>query len=245
MTTKVADRRAEKAAGRALARSDVYRLLSEALVYPTAESVSVLREQDPLGAQASSLPQRVSALLASLAEHAREAEPSHLQGQHRRIFSHVISTDCPPCETLYTARHVFQETQDLSDIAGFFRAFGLQLAEKERPDHIAVELEFMHFLTFKEAYALSYHGPAKARLCREAERKFVRDHLGRWGARFAERLAQKAGGGYYGCVASLLEAFLSAEIDFLRVEPEPAADAREWGKAGQEDFSCPLAEGGA
>jgi DMSO reductase family type II enzyme chaperone len=245
MATKTLDRRAEKAARRALARSDVYRLLSEALAYPTADSMAARRDHDLLHAQqASSLPERVAALLAALAEHTRDADTSHLQSQHRRIFSHVVSTDCPPCETLYTARHVFQETADLSDIAGFYRAFGLQLAEKERPDHITVELEFMHFLTYKEAYAFSHHGPAKARLCREAERKFVRDHLGRWGTRFAQRLAQKAGGGYYGCVASLLETYLPTELDFLRVEPEVTPVERKWSKPGPDDFNCPFAEGG-
>ena len=245
MATKTADRRTELAEGRALARSDVYRLLSEALVYPSADSMVARLDEGILrGQQAAPLPERVAALLAALVEHTRDTDTSHLQSQHRRIFSHVVSADCPPCETLYTARHVFQETADLSDIAGFYRAFGLQLAGKERPDHITVELEFMHFLTYKEAYAFSHHGSAKARLCREAERKFLRDHLGRWAARFGQRLAQKAGSGYYGCVACLLEAWVSAEMDFLRMAPEVAPVEQEWSKPRPDDFNCPFAEAG-
>ena len=150
--------------------------------------------------------------------------------------------DCPPCETLYTARHLFQETQELSDIGGFFRAFGLDLAERERPDHISVELEFMHVLTYKEAYALLHHGPTKARLCRRAQRQFMKDHLGRWAPLFAQRLQEKAGGGYFGSVAALLEAVISAEVRLLRARPEAVFASPQWRTTDPEDDGCPAVD---
>lgn len=244
MVTQTRETRAERAAGRALSRSALYRLMSQALVYPSQEAVSALQEVDLPQAQraAARLPARVAPLLAAFGEQLRSADATQLQTEHRRIFTHILSLDCPPCETFYTASHIFQETQDLSDIGGFFRAFGLEIADKERLDHISVELEFMHFLTYKEAYALTHHGPAKARLCREVQRKFVQDHLGRWATRFAQRLGQKANGGYYGCVASLTEALLANEMSFLRARPESASTGQQWRNAAPEEFSCPMAE---
>jgi DMSO reductase family type II enzyme chaperone len=245
MTTQTKKRRQERAAERTLARSALYQLLSQALSYPSPETMEALQQTDLPQAQqaAPHLPAQVAPLLAALGEFLRDTDAAQLQTEHRRVFSHIMSADCPPCETLYTAHHVFQETQDLSDIAGFFRAFGLEMADKERLDHISVELEFMHFLTYKEAYALTRHGPAKARLCREAQRKFMQEHLGRWALRFAERLGWKAGGGYFGCVASLTEAFLSAEIGFLRARPEDVSISPDWQKTSPEDLQCPAVEG--
>ncbi len=245
MVTQTKDTRKERAAERALSRSALYQLLSQALVYPSEEAVAALQEVDLPQAQRAAvrLPARVTPLLAAFAEQLRSADATQLQTEHRRIFTHILSLDCPPCETFYTASHIFQETQELSDIGGFFRAFGLEMADKERLDHISVELEFMHFLTYKEAYALTHHGPAKARLCRDVQRKFVQDHLGRWATRFAQRLGQKANGGYYGCLASLVEAYLTTEVGLLRTHPEAVTVRADWRTQSPRDFSCPVAEG--
>ena len=237
--------RRERAAQRALARSAVYRLLSQTLVYPSAEAVSGLREDLAQAlVHTARLPDDVASLVTLLAEQLEGKDAAALQSAHGHTFSHVQSADCPPCETTYTAKNVFQETQELSDLAGFFRAFGLELAERERPDHISVELEFMYVLTFKEAYALLHHGMEKARLCRIVERKFMQDHLGRWGRRFAELLARKAGSGHFASVASLVEAFLAAELAVLRARPEAVVPGPQLAAPEPDDFVCPLAQGG-
>lgn len=245
MVTQIRDTRKEKAAERALSRSALYQLLSQALVYPSQEVVAALQDVDLPQAQrtAARRPARVAPLLAAFGEQLQNADATQLQTEYLQIFTHILSTDCPPCETVYTARHIFQETQELSDIGGFYRAFGLEISAKERLDHVSVELEFMHFLTYKEAYAQTHHGPAKARLCRDVQRKFVQDHLGRWAIRFAQRLSQKANGGYYGCLASLVEAFLTSEVEFLKTHPETASVNADWRKQSPQDFSCPVAEG--
>jgi DMSO reductase family type II enzyme chaperone len=221
----------------------LYQLLSQSLVYPSEEAVAMLKQTDLPQAQqmAGELRPPVALQLLALAEQLQCTDAAALQAEHRRIFSHILSLDCPPCESVYTTRDVFQQTQELSDIAGFFRAFGLELADRERPDHISVELEFMHFLTYKEAYAVIHHGPSKARLCREVQRKFMQDHLGRWAFQFAKRLREKAGEGYFGCVASLVEALLSAEIAFLRARPEAVVAGPDWRGLNPDDDSCPAA----
>ncbi|MEE8345740.1 MAG: molecular chaperone TorD family protein [Dehalococcoidia bacterium] len=249
MVTQTKQKRQEKAVVQALARSALYRLLSQALTYPGQESLAALLEADLPQAQqaAAELPADLSAevapLLTSLAEHLQSTDASQLQAEHQRVFTHILSLDCPPCETVYTCRDIYQETQDLSDIAGFFRAFGLEMAEKERLDHISVELEFMYFLAYKEAYALTHHSPAKVRLCRDSQRKFMQDHLGRWADQFTQRLRQKAGGGYFECVASLTEAFIKAEIGFLKAQPEAISINPDWRRASGEENVCPAAEG--
>lgn len=244
MTMQATDTRREQAAHRALARSTLYRLLSQSLSYPSEEAVAALRDVDLPEAEgeASYLPPQLRQPLAELAEVVRGSDAARLQAEHRRVFSHVITADCPPCEVLYTARHVFQETQDLSDIRAFFRAFGLELAEKERPDHISVELEFMHLLTYKEAYALLHHGAEKARLCRGVERKFVQDHLGCWAGRFAELLAKKGEGGFFGSVAALMEGFVAADVAFLRARPEVVTLPMDFQALVPEEDGCPAAE---
>ena len=52
-----------------------------------------------------------------------------LQAEHRRVFSNVITLDCPPYETLFGNDHVFAQSQVMGDIAGFYRAFGVELSK--------------------------------------------------------------------------------------------------------------------
>lgn len=251
MTTQTIDSRKERVATYHLARSAAYRLLSQATVYPTDEVVAALSDEDLSQAHAARdvLGPTFAERLDEFERELHAASPEELQEQHRRIFSHILSLDCPPCETVYTASEIFQETDHMSDIAGFFRAFGMEIAEKERPDHISIELEFMHLVTCKEAFAQLHHGPDKARLCRVVQRKFMEDHLGRWGQQFAQQLERQAPADYYKAVARLLDAFLAAEVSYLRAKPEVLRVNADWRTAlDEEDCSatedCPIVESG-
>lgn len=231
-------------ADRALARSFAYRLLSQSLTYPTAAAVCALRTEDlPAALEvADLLPATVAQALQTFARVASRTEADVLQREHRRVFTHVVSADCPPNETVYTAKHVFQETLDLGDLSGFYRAFGLELAERERPDHISVELEFMHLVALKEAYARVRHTASRVRLCRQVQRAFLRDHLGRWAPLFAQLLARKAGAGYYAAAAALLQALLASDCRHLRVRPALVQKQPDLSAYAEDAASgCPLA----
>ncbi len=70
----------------------------------------------------------------------------------------------------------------------------------------------MCVLAAKEAYALEHqHEPEELALCRDAQRSFLRAHLGRWTPAFARRLARAAGDNALGALADLTRAFVEAE----------------------------------
>ena len=244
MTTVAVETKREQAAHRALARSALYQYLSQSLAYPSEDVIATLRDSDApqVAEEAAYLASRPATLFAELAGQLRDTDAATIQSEHRRIFSHILSADCPPTEMAYTTDNIYQETQDMTDLTAFFRAFGLELAEKERIDHISVELEFMHALTFKEAYAQVHHGPEKARLCRVAQRKFLQDHLARWAPMFAKLLKEKAGGGYFAGVASLTEAFISEEVAMLRAKPEVVTGPPGPHRLSPGDDGCPAAD---
>lgn len=149
-----------------------------------------------------------------------------LRDEHRRVFSNVIALDCPPYETLFGNDHVFGQSYVMGDIAGFYSAFGLQLSPDihERLDHLSVELEFMHYLSYKESYAILHDGQEKLKTVVEAEKKFVKEHIGRWVPLFSGMLKRKADYGFYKILADFTTDWMAFEIAFLSVIPEPYSE---------------------
>ncbi len=149
-----------------------------------------------------------------------------LRDDHRRVFSNVISLDCPPYETLFGNDHVFGQSYTMGDIAGFYSAFGLQLSNDihERIDHLSVELEFIHYLSYKESYALIHDGPEKLKTVVDAEKRFVKEHVGRWVPLFSGMLKRKADYGFYKALADFTSEWVAFEIAYLGVTPQPYSE---------------------
>ncbi len=150
-----------------------------------------------------------------------------LQSEHRRVFTNVITLDCPPYETLFGNDHVFAQSHVMGDIAGFYKAFGVELSKDvhERLDHLSVEFEFMHFLTYKESYSRCHDGMEKTEIVVEAQKKFVKNHVGRWVPLFSRMLSKKADSGLFKLVADSMSDWMDFEVAFLTVTPQPYSEA--------------------
>jgi DMSO reductase family type II enzyme chaperone len=102
----------------------------------------------------------------------------------------------------------------MEEVLRFYHYFGLRIAEdkRDRPDHLASELELMHLLTFKETEGLIQGVDRSA--YRQAERDFLRFHL----IDFVAAVASKIGGRaapFYSDVALLANAFCTKELAYL------------------------------
>jgi hypothetical protein len=164
--------------------------------------------------------------LSELAEETlRQMASSSFEGfssVHMACFGHTVRGDCPMNEIEYgdiKADPLFQPHR-LSDLGAFFAAFGLEVVSDaaERIDHISIELEFVSVLAAKEAHALEHQSDNDALDgLRDAQKQFLREHLGRWSPAFARRLARMAEGTVPGAVAKLLGEFIRIECARLKV----------------------------
>ncbi len=202
---------------RALARASIYRLLALSFSYPTSEERAALAEALPVAAVAAEL---LRAPIADGVEAVRAAFKSTptggLEPAYQHVFTLSYSEDCPLYETAFSASHIFQQASEQADIAGFFRAFGVG-PQAERPDHLAMELEFVYLLALKEAHARERREHDHIRLCRDAQRSFLRQHLARWAPLIGQRIAVTGAGSLYGAAGQLLVAFCDYEQRFLRL----------------------------
>lgn len=231
---------------RALGRSKIYLLISWSLLYPEDEEfLDYLRCGEfvedgraaldalevALGSDASerakgklgALRKQIALIENLVASECSNWQLSDLQAEHRRVFSNVITLDCPPYETLFGNDHVFAQSHVMGDISGFYKAFGVELSKDihERLDHLSVEFEFMHFLAYKESYSRCHDGLEKTQIVVEAQKKFVKNHIGRWVPLFCRMLAKKADSGPFKLIADLTAEWMEFETAFLGVVPQP------------------------
>ncbi len=229
---------------KALAASRLYGLLSSGFLYPDEAIISNLRGSWQKARSAVAIlgcPDGLLEAIESLRSRLEQLSPSDLQAEYVGIFGHTISQECPPYETQYGQNHIFQQTQALGDIAGFYKAFGLEISDgfRERFDNISVELEFMAFMAHKEAYALASGEEEQASICQDAQGRFLSDHLGRWVGQFATRLNEKTSGGFYRDLVEGTKAFVDFDLE------TKGAKVCEYGglspvasEAERDDFAC-------
>jgi DMSO reductase family type II enzyme chaperone len=236
-----ADASRDRAVLGALRRAATYRALAAAFAYPTHERLAALAGL--VIAVAGDAPASMRDGLLRLAEAARPEEAAALAAQHVALFDGAVR--CPPYEGAYGPAQLGGKAAQLADIAAFYEAFGLELTgdQRELPDHIAAELEFMGVLAIKEAWAIAGDDDEGVAVTRHAAAAFLEDHLGRWGAGLAARIGG-AGSTFHETAAGLVAAWLEIEAPALEVAPTPLfpRDAHE---GDGEPFTCPLAETGA
>jgi TorA maturation chaperone TorD len=129
----------------------------------------------------------------------------------------------------YLAKNEFQRADYLSRIMGFYKAFGLE-PDKDRPDALSFQLEFMHFLVFKFLYAIENKNKIagniemeidqRCAVCFDAQEKFFSQFLGPSGERIAKMIILKAPDSMYAEFAREMLIFLETEKCFFREEPD-------------------------
>ena len=195
----------------AAARSQMYALLAEAFAYPNGSVLTRLLDGSLLAeiqAVAATLPTPVD-VPTSLTLPAGAGARDKLQVIYTRLFE--IGSGRRTV-SLLERRYIDPKKpqQELwEDLLRFYNFFGLDLSDRglgENPDHLLIELEFMHYLGFLEAGAKKGHDDI-----RRGQRDFLSKHLSCWVGPFSEALSEQEDNGPYGALAILLYEFVQAD----------------------------------
>jgi len=225
-----------------MARQSLYRFAALTLLDPKAgswEQFESLRKNSILSEAAAivrNMPEAKPKTMGPGERPLSDLEPSRVlerlpdsnqafNKEYENTFGLLVSNACPPYETEYIeSKYDFQRSNRLADVNGFYHAFGLDLSATlpERSDHIVLELEFMAFLIGLERQADA--GDATVRqqrleVCRDAQTRFLREHLSWWSPVFARLLSHEKPGGFYDAACVFLTALIPAERALLDVQP--------------------------
>ena len=189
-------------------RRDAYKLLSACYYLPEEETRATLAE----------LEQAMAGEYAEAAEHVSrmmgETEIEQLKIDYARLFVGPFKLLAPPYGSVYLdgGRRVMGDST--LDAQKRYREVGLDISgEIERvPDHIAIELEFMYYLVFKEIEALGNSDVENAVDCLEKQQGFLEDHLGVWAPKLADAMEENAETEFYRDLGRATRVFVEKDL---------------------------------
>lgn len=160
-----------------------------------------------------------------------------LRSEYVDIFDQSKSLN-PLYETEYGRERAMFKANELSDIAGFYRAFGFEMNQdgvREMVDHISVELEFYGLLQMKHLYLQEASDLNGCEIVHDAMKKFMDAHLGRFVPAILERQGVM-NSSVYRQIFSWVQQIVADECQRLGVNPEKAS----WfsSQVADEDVCC-------
>lgn len=215
----------------------VARMLSLGFLVPGDEAVSAIDDTAAL-LDGAIVDQGLRAALDDLV--AALPAPGKATGcvaEYHRLFGGNVL--CPPYETSY-APDPFQQARQMSDVAGFYAAFGAEPsgAATERPDHVGCECEFLAFVMATRLDAEADGRAEDVTTCRDAEDAFLRDHLGRWLGPFCREVEKVTDDPFYRALARLGQRYAVCELERRGLRADPVLAQRIRTVVERDTFTC-------
>jgi DMSO reductase family type II enzyme chaperone len=207
-------------------RSNLYKLLSIGFRYPTPEIFRSFQNGeflDKLMCNISLIPgfNDLMLELSLIAEHEKESMKgmtlSEFEIEFTRTFDAGIPVPlCSPYEGHYCQK---PRTMVMLEVSEFYNFFGMRMnqeeGKREFPDHICAELEFLHFLTFKEEKALRGSKGEELNGYLRTQKDFLERHIFQWVPEFCLKLQDSTSLPFYVWLARIMSGFISSEFELM------------------------------
>ena len=192
-------------------REDAYRLLAACYYPPTAEFL----EENCCKSLATLLQGEVLEAAAYAAEAAviTHGTVETLAVEHARLFMGPFQLVAPPYGSIYLDDAKVVMGESTARVAAFYSACGMQLAADfpELPDHIAVELEFMSWLAYKQREAQSLGEMDEVKRFVKLQLEFLDKFLLPWLEPFTSAIIADGEAPFYRAIAHCTTAFVTAD----------------------------------
>ena len=184
-------------------RRDSYRLLSQCYYLPDEKLMEALEQSEELvvgwhregGGNAWTIDDLES-----------------LKVDYTQLFLGPYLLLAPPYGSLYLENTRTVMGDSTMDAKQRYQEAGLNLTLKEAPDHVAIELEFMYYLIYREIEEIINNNESNVGLYLKKQSDFLQDHLGKWVSKFTDNISAHAETDFYQNVACFTESLVTGEL---------------------------------
>lgn len=196
-----------------LAREDVYRYIAACYYEPDPAFQEEGMFQSLLESVSLAHPD-LAHLAQTLGDEFRRTPISELLLDYTRLFlgpSHILAK---PYGSVWLEDDKRLMGETTMAVVGLYREGGFDVDAEfhELPDHIAVELEFLYLLIYREHEARLAEDPDRLSSATNLKQRFLSQHLGRWATRFTDTVKAEAQSFFYQCLAELTDSLVQREL---------------------------------
>ncbi|MFH1141930.1 MAG: molecular chaperone TorD family protein [Chloroflexota bacterium] len=128
-----------------------------------------------------------------------------------KLFRGPVKAEVYPYESLHTDGEAMGSST--IDVMERYREAGLAVSKdfKDLPDHVSVELEFMHYLCSMQLQCLERKDAAGELQFNLLRGSFLKEHLAKWVPGFADKILTSAASPFYSGLAKVTKEFINEE----------------------------------
>ena len=196
-------------------RLEAYRLLADGYHRPEQSLLDGLAKLEMCMEQVCS--EAGKHINSMQADRASILGPENLKIDYARLFVGPFNLLAPPYGSVFVEGERRVMGASTADVQKRYQVAGLDVATgfKDAPDHIAAELEFMHFLIFKAMEAANQGDVNGIITCFLNQQSFLKDHLGAWLPEFTCKIVDNAKTSFYQNLARATEAFIKEDSHMI------------------------------
>ena len=198
---------------RGIARENLSRLLS-ACYYEPGPEFTEEKVFDSMLEAAVRLDPQLAALAGHLGEDCAAEGQEALLLDYTRLFLGPNHIAAKPYGSIWLEGQNTVMGDSTMAVQKLYEQGGFDMNEdfREVPDHIAVELEFLYLLVYRENEAARKGEPEALRAMAALRKHFLEEHLGRWIGPFTSAVIAGAQCGFYRRLAELSDRFVKMEL---------------------------------
>lgn len=200
-------------------KSDCFRFLSACFCEPQTNLFQQEHLLNHLTMNLRQISPGADLFSASMEASLQTCSAEELSVEYARLFLGPFETKAPPYGSLYLDGERKVMGDSTMEVIRFYEGMGLSRDKDcmDLPDHVAVELEFMSYLIYREAEALEKSDFAKALEMIKKQKNFLDQFLGRWIPEFCEKIKSSTENGFYVALADCTSRFVgSYDPDHVR-----------------------------
>ena len=141
-----------------------------------------------------------------------EKSAEEMKVDYAALFVGPFELHAPPYGSVYLETTKRLMGDSTMAVMKMYQDAGLSVEAKEAPDHIAIELEFMHYLYTLEAEAVHNDNNEKVQNLASMRKGFLSAYLASWVPRFCQKIRTSADNLFYRSLADCLENFIEQEV---------------------------------
>jgi len=208
-------------------RADCYRILA-ACFYPPYKD-NLLKGEPLVGLKDALAVIEPSAgtVAAALADEVASTKEVDLSIDFARLFVGPFKLIAPPYGSVYLEKGEKMMGDSTIDILDVYRKAGLVIDKdfKDLPDHIAAELEFMHYLIYKEVESIQKGEYEEVLKWITMQEEFLKIFLVPWIPEFSNKIIKDAETPFYKALGELLKMFVPGDRVSENLPKELAVEA--------------------